>query len=100
MDTVTRSSLKELLGLEREPAALRWCTSVPKELPRAGKKERFCVKLSRATLGHSFYSTAEEEECMGGGKYCGLCDDKKFPASRRSGEFLVSMGIYRDVAAV
>ncbi len=100
MDTVTRSSLKELLGLQREPAALRWCTGIPKDLPRAAKKERFCVKLGRATRGESFYSTADEEECMGGGKYCGLCDDTKFPASRRSGEFLVSMGVYHDVAAV
>jgi uncharacterized protein (DUF169 family) len=100
MDTVTRSSLKELLGLEREPAALRWCTSIPKDLPRAEKKARFCVKLGRATLGHSFYSTAEEEECMGGGKYCGLCDDKEFPANLRSGEFLVAMGVYHSVAAV
>ncbi len=100
MDTATRSSFKELLGLEREPAALRWCSGIPKDLPRAAKKERFCVKLGRATLGESFYSTGEEEECMGGGKYCGLCDDKELPASRRSGEFLVSMGIYRSVAAV
>ena len=100
MDTVTRSSLKELLGLEREPAALRWCTSIPKDLPRAEKKARFCVNLGRATLGHSFYSTAKEEECMGGGKYCGLCDAKEFPAGRRSGEFLVAMGIYHSVAAV
>lgn len=100
MDAETRRSLKELLGLEREPAALRWCTGIPKDLPRAERKERFCVKLGRATRGESFYSTAEEEECMGGGKYCGLCDDRKFPADRRSGEFLVSMGIYRSVAAV
>jgi uncharacterized protein (DUF169 family) len=58
------------------------------------------VKLGRATLGHRFYSTAKEEECMDGGKYCGLCDDKEFPANRRSGEFLVSMGVYHSVAAV
>jgi uncharacterized protein (DUF169 family) len=48
----------------------------------------------------SFYTTVEEEECMGGVKYCGLKDAKEFAPGRRSGEFLVSRGIYKSVAAV
>ncbi|MBN1606552.1 MAG: DUF169 domain-containing protein [Polyangiaceae bacterium] len=100
MADVTRSSLKELLGLEREPAALHWCTRIPKSLPRAEKKLRFCVKLDLATRGQGCYSTADEEECMGGAKYCGLRDAGSFAPGRRSGEFLVARGIYRSVAAV
>jgi len=100
MDTATRCSLKELLSLEREPVALHWCTKIPKDVPRAEKKARFCVRLGEATLGHSCYATGEDEECMGGGKYCGLCDAKEFAPGRRSGEFLVARGIYHSVAAV
>jgi uncharacterized protein (DUF169 family) len=100
MDDVTRSSLKEILGLDREPVALRWYTKIPKDLPRAGEKARFCAKLDLAARGQSFYTTTDEEECMGGAKYCGLRDGKEFASGRRSGEFLVARGIYQSVPAV
>lgn len=100
MDGRTANTLKQLLGLEREPVALRWSTRIPKGVPRVEKKHRFCAKLAQAARGLSFYSTADEEECMGGARYCGMRDASRFPTGRRSGEFLVARGIYKNVAAV
>ena len=100
MDGKARSALKQLLGLEREPAALAWPSKIPKDIPKVTDKARFCVKLDQATRGRCFYTTADEEQCMGGAKYCGLRDGKEFASGRRSGEFLVAWGIYGSVAAV
>jgi uncharacterized protein (DUF169 family) len=99
MNADTRHALVRLLGLKREPVALRWSTKTPKDVPTA-PKARFCAKLGQAARGQCFYATAEEEECMGGAKYCGLQDAKTFAPGRRSGEFLVARGIYQSVPAV
>src|SRR5208283_3543294 len=45
MDKESRTALQDLLGLEREPAALRWFTKIPKDIPKADRKARFCEKL-------------------------------------------------------
>jgi len=100
MDSEVRTALNRLLVLDRQPVALRWSTKLPKDIPRAEKKARFCMKLDQASRGKSLFTTADEEECMGGAKYCGLRDGSKFAAGRRSGEFLVGMGIYKSVPAV
>ncbi len=99
MDASPRSPLASILGLDLEPAALRWCVRLPEGLPRAARGLRFCAKVARAMRGESFYATEDEEACQGGARYCGLCTAKLSP-SRRSGEFLVTLGLYRDVAAV
>jgi len=100
MDEHTRDALPRLLGLERQPVALRWSVSIPKDIPRASDRARFCMRLDQASRGHCFYTTAEEEQCMGGARYCGLRDAREFPVGRRSGEFLVARGVYESIAAV
>jgi uncharacterized protein (DUF169 family) len=75
MTSETRGGLKRLLGLEREPVALAWFTKAPNDIAKVEKKARFCAKLALAAQGPCFYSTIEEEECMGGAKYCGLHAD-------------------------
>ena len=99
MSADIRGGLSRLLGLARAPVALRWSTKIPTDVPRA-QKARFCAKLGLASRGQCFYTTAEEEECMGGAKYCGLADGAAFAPGLRSGEFLVTRGIYRSVPAV
>jgi len=69
MDGSTRPVLAKTLGLETEPVALRWSVRVPRDIPKAARMLRFCQKLGEAMRGQSFYSTAEEEECMGGARY-------------------------------
>src|SRR5664280_2152571 len=92
--------LKEILKLEREPVAIKWSVRVPKNIKKEDGKSRFCTKLDKAANGEIFYSTAEEEECMGGIRYSGMKDRKKLPQNMQSGAFLVPAGVYKSIPAV
>lgn len=92
--------LKYLLKLERNPVALKWSVREPKYAEKEKGKSRFCTKLSKAMDGETFYSTADEEECMGGLRYSGLKDPKEFPKNMQSGSFLVPGGVYKSIPAV
>lgn len=92
--------LKTILKLEREPVAIKWVSREPKNIPKEDEKSRFCTKLDKAMHGEVFYSTANEEECMGGIKYTGMKDPKDFPKNMRSGSFLVPAGVYKSIPAV
>jgi uncharacterized protein (DUF169 family) len=92
--------LKNILKLEREPVAIKWVSREPRNIPREGEKSRFCTKLEKAMNGQIFYSTAEEEECMGGMRYTGMKDPKEFPTNMQTGSFLVPAGVYKSIPAV
>jgi uncharacterized protein (DUF169 family) len=92
--------LKNVLKLEREPVAIKWVSREPKNIPKEEGKSRFCTKLDKAMKGDIFYSTADEEECMGGLRYTGMKDPKDFPKNMRSGAFLVPGGVYKSIPAV
>ncbi len=94
------SELKEILNLEREPVAIKWSIREPKNIEKEVGKSRFCTKLDKASHGEIFYSTAEEEECMGGLRYTGLKDKKELPKNMLSGAFLVPAGVYKSIPAV
>ena len=66
--------LKDILKLEKEPVAIKWSMREPKDIEKEKTKSRFCTKLDKALNGEIFYSTAEEEECMGGMRYSGMKD--------------------------
>ena len=91
---------KNILKLEREPVAMKWVSHEPRNIPKEEEKSRFCTKLDKSMKGEIFYSTAEEEECMGGLKYTGMKDPKEFPKNMRSGSFLVPAGVYKSIPAV
>lgn len=92
--------LKSILKLEREPVAITWALKEPKNIEKENGKSRFCTKLSKATNGEIFYSTAAEEECPGGLRYSGLKSQDELPKNMRSGSFLVPGGVYKNVPAV
>lgn len=92
--------LKAILKLEREPVAIKWVSREPRNIPKEEEKSRFCTKLDKAMNGEIFYSTVEEEECMGGLRYTGMKDPKEFPKNMRSGAFLVPAGVYKSITAV
>jgi uncharacterized protein (DUF169 family) len=92
--------LKEILKLKREPVAIKWSSEEPTNIAREEKSSRFCVKLEKAMNGEIFYSTSEDELCMGGGRYSGLKDEKEFPEKMRSGAFLIPRGVYESIPAV
>lgn len=92
--------LRKIMKLKRDPVAIKWVSREPRNIPKEEEKSRFCTKLDKAMNGEIFYSTADEEECMGGLKYTGLKDPKEFPKNMRSGSFLVPGGVYKSVPAV
>ncbi len=92
--------LKTILKLEREPVAIKWVSREPRDIPKEEGKSRFCTKLDKSMKGEIFYSTADEEECMGGLRYTGMKDPKEFPKNMRSGAFLVPAGVYKSIPAV
>ena len=95
-----RGKLNQLLKLENEPVAIKWSVNEPQNVEKESEKSRFCTKLTKAMGGEIFYSTLEEEACMGGARYCGLKDMKEYPANVQSGAFMVPNGLYKDIAAV
>jgi len=94
------SELKEILKLEREPVAIKWSLREPTNVAKEAEKSRFCTKLDKASKGEIFYSTVEEEECMGGMRYSGMKDRRELPKNMQSGSFLVPAGVYKSVPAV
>lgn len=94
------SELKEILKLEREPVAIKWSLREPTNVAKEAEKTRFCTKLDKASRGGIFYSTVEEESCMGGLRYSGMKDRTELPKNMQSGSFLVPAGVYKSVPAV
>ncbi len=92
--------LKEILKLEREPVAIKWSVREPKNIKKEEVKSRFCTKLDKAAHGEVFYSTVNEEDCMGGMRYSGMKDRKELPKNMQSGAFLVPAGVYKSIPAV
>lgn len=92
--------LIEILKLEREPVAIKWSVREPRDIKKEEVKSRFCTKLDKASMGEIFYSTVDEEECMGGMRYSGLKDRKDLPRNMQTGAFLVPAGVYKSIPAV
>lgn len=92
--------LKKILKLNRYPVAIKWVSREPLNIPKEEGQSRFCTKLGKAMNGEIFYSTSEEDECMGGLRYTGLKDPDKFPKNMRSGSFLIPGGVYKSIPAV
>jgi len=95
-----RNELKDLLKLENEAVAINWSVKEPADIEKEIDKSRFCSKLEKAMNGHVFYSTIEEEECMGGARYSGLKDMADYPSNVQSGAFMVPKGLYKSIPAV
>ncbi len=94
------NSLNELLKLENEAVAIKWSVRPPQNVEKEEGKSRFCAKLQKAINGEVFYSTLEEEECMGGARYSGLKDMGEYPANVQSGAFMIPNGLFKDIPAV
>ena len=94
------AKLKEILKLDLDPVAIKWSVRAPKNIQKEEVKSRFCTKLDKAAKGEIFYSTVEEEECMGGIRYSGMKDRKELPTNMQSGAFLVPAGVYKSIPAV
>lgn len=94
------NELRDLLKLDNEVVAINWSVKEPDNIEKETGKSRFCSKLEKAMEGHVFYSTLEEEECMGGARYSGLKDMAEYPSNVQSGAFMVPKGLYKNIPAI
>ena len=89
--------IKEKLGLEREPVAVKFVKTeedIPQGIEKVAKKARHCEFVTRAAAGETFYASAEEQACKGGSSAMGL---EPRPPKVESGEFYYGLGRFDSV---
>ena len=87
-----------LLGLESSPIAIAFSNETPEGVEQLKGRMRLCQMLDKVRLeGASFYTNAENHECVGGAQSCGLIQ----PSERlKTGEFLVKdLGLFGSTRA-
>ena len=67
---------------------------VPEGYGLIGEKVRHCEMVRKASLGEKFYSTVEEQMCLGGAGAIGLRD---MPEKLANGEKYLSLGRFKDL---
>lgn len=94
------AALKRALALEASPIAIRLAHSreeIPPGLEKLEKTVRHCQMVSMARKeGRSFYSTAENHECVGGSWALGL---RELSESLKTGDFYFRLGKFESAAA-
>ena len=94
------AALKRAFALESSPVAIRLAHSreeIPPGLEKLDKTVRHCQMVSMARKeGRSFYSTAENHECVGGSWALGL---RELSESLKTGDFYFRLGKFESAAA-
>jgi len=94
------AALKKALALESSPVAIRLAHSreeIPPGLEKLDKTVRHCQMVSMARKEErSFYSTAENHECVGGAWSLGL---RELSESLKTGDFYFRLGKFESSAA-
>lgn len=84
--------LEKMLGLENIPIAVSFSAEAPEGVERMKGRIRLCQMLDVVRLERRSFSTvSENHRCDGGAYSCGLRMRK---ADRKSGEFLVKLGLF------
>ncbi|WP_296796527.1 DUF169 domain-containing protein [uncultured Methanobrevibacter sp.] len=80
-----------------KPVAMKLLKSeddIPEGLELIGEKVRHCEMVRKASLGEKFYSTVEEQMCLGGAGAIGL---REMPEKLANGEKYFSLGRFKDL---
>ena len=80
-----------------KPVAMKLIKSedeIPEGFNLIDEKVRHCEMVRKASLGEKFYSTAEEQMCLGGAGAIGLME---MPEKLANGEKYYSLGRYKDL---
>ena len=83
--------------LTSKPVAMKLIQSeeeVPEGYELISEKVRHCEMVRKASLGEKFYSTVEEQMCLGGAGAIGLRD---MPEKLANGEKYFSLGRFKDI---
>lgn len=67
---------------------------IPEGIELVDEKVRHCEMVRKASLGNKFYSTIDEQTCLGGAGAIGLRD---MPPKLASGEKYYSLGRFKDI---
>ena len=89
--------IESKIKLDAKPVAMK-LIKTEDELPEGydliDEKIRHCEMVRKASLGNKFYSTLEEQMCLGGAGAIGLRD---MPPKLASGEKYLSLGRFKDL---
>ena len=80
-----------------KPVAMKLIKSedeIPEGFDLIDEKVRHCEMVRKASLGEKFYSTAEEQMCLGGAGAIGLME---MPKKLANGEKYYSLGRFKDL---
>ena len=80
-----------------KPVAMKLLKSeedIPEGLELISEKVRHCEMVRKASLGEKFYSTVEEQMCLGGAGAIGL---REMPEKLANGEKYYSLGRFKDL---
>ncbi len=80
-----------------KPVALKLLKSeddIPEGFELISEKVRHCEMVRKASLGEKFYSTVEEQMCLGGAGAIGL---REMPEKLANGEKYFSLGRFKDL---
>jgi uncharacterized protein (DUF169 family) len=97
-DMVSRE-LKERLGLEKSPVAIKFILreeDIPEGINKIEENIRHCEMVQKAAQGEMFYATAEEQMCKGGASAIGLMET---PEKIKTGEFYQSLGRFSSLGS-
>ena len=89
--------IKEKVISDRLPVAVKFIndeSEIPKDMEKIDEKLRHCEMIREASFGKVFYSTGEEQKCVGGASAMGLVD---LPPKIASGEFYYDLGRFDSV---
>ena len=89
--------IESKIKLDAKPVAMKLLTSeddIPDGIELINEKIRHCEMVRKASLGSKFYSTIEEQLCLGGAGAIGL---REMPEKLANGEKYYSLGRFKDL---
>ena len=88
--------IESKIKLDAKPVAMKLLKSeddIPDGIELINEKIRHCEMVRKASLGSKFYSTIEEQLCLGGAGALGL---REMPEKLANGEKYYSLGRFKD----
>jgi len=89
--------IESKIKLDAKPVAMKLLKSeddIPDGIELINEKIRHCEMIRKASLGSKFYSTIEEQLCLGGAGAIGL---REMPEKLANGEKYYSLGRFKDL---
>ena len=89
--------IESKINLDSKPVAMKLIKSeadLPEGIDLIGEKIRHCEMVRKASLGDTFYSTIDQQLCLGGAGAIGL---REMPEKLANGEKYFSLGRFKDL---